>query len=187
MVCTGANWIALLFDHPFIVGSLRIRNIVLGTRQWLDLDRAGTLGTPRLSVSMRDAPTLVPRLDDVAVVGDPVEQRGGHLFRESRSRRESQHGIVLQYALSAAHHHLPGPARRVARPAHQSLAAQLQHSNRGNLPRLPKKANSTAKPSRVRRCLGVVLGRQGAPTRLVMANWRRQMEPYRSGPASRST
>ena len=40
---------------------------------------------------------------------------------------------------------------------------------------------------------GVVLGRQGPrfvrgpPTRLVMANWRRKMEPYRSGPASRST
>ena len=76
-------------------------------------------------------------------------------LRESRSRRESQHGIVLQYALSAARHHLPGPARRVARPAHQSLAAQLQHSNRGNRPRLPKKANSTAKPSRVRRCLDI--------------------------------
>ena len=25
------------------------------------------------------------------------------------------------------------------------------------------------------------------PTRLVMANWRRKLEPYRSGPASRST
>ena len=29
---------------------------------------------------MRDPPTLVPRLDDVAVVSDPVEQRGGHLL-----------------------------------------------------------------------------------------------------------
>ena len=28
-------------------------------------------------------------------------------------------------------------------------------SNRGNLPRLPKKANSTAKPSRVRRCVDI--------------------------------
>ena len=29
---------------------------------------------------MRDAPTLVSRLDDVAVVGDPVQQRGSHLL-----------------------------------------------------------------------------------------------------------
>ena len=36
--------------------------------------------TPRISVSVRDPPTLVSRLDDVAVVGDPVEQRGSHLL-----------------------------------------------------------------------------------------------------------
>ena len=55
-----------------------------------------------------------------------THRRRRRSLRESRSRRESQHGIILQYALSAARHHLPGPARRVARPAHQSLAAQLQ-------------------------------------------------------------
>ena len=32
---------------------------------------------------------------------------------------------------NSLHHHLPGPARRVARPAHQSLAAQTTDSNRG--------------------------------------------------------
>ena len=42
--CAPLRGLNCLFNHPFIVGSLRIRNIVLGTRQWLDLNRAGTLG-----------------------------------------------------------------------------------------------------------------------------------------------
>ena len=33
------------------------------------------LGTPRISVSVCDSPALVSHLDDVAVVGDPVQQR----------------------------------------------------------------------------------------------------------------
>ena len=43
-------------------------------------DRDAAFGTLQFSVAMRDPPTLVPRLDDVAVMGDPVEQRGGHLL-----------------------------------------------------------------------------------------------------------
>ena len=45
-----------------------------------DLGWTHTSGYPRISVSMRDSPTLVSCLDDVAVMGDPVQQRGSHLL-----------------------------------------------------------------------------------------------------------
>ena len=53
---------------------------------------------------MRDPPTLVPCLDDVAVMGDPVEQRGGHLliaedlrpFTKGEIRRDDHRGVLVE-------------------------------------------------------------------------------------------
>ena len=53
---------------------------------------------------MRDPPTLVPGLDDVAVVSDPVEQRRRHLlvaeylrpFTESEVGGDNDGGVLVE-------------------------------------------------------------------------------------------